>query len=410
MSWRDNFGRITLPDGRELIAGSFRGVAFRTTSAELTGGRRNVLNQYPQRDVPYSDDMGREARSYVVEAYLVGDDYLAQRDALQAALETAGPGELRHPRYGILTVALSGKFSFKESPDRGGYCSVSVTFVEDGPNTFPQASTNTVAQVESTANAADDAAAQAFEDEFDATGPSVLGQQAEAAVGADVAGTAAMAQQVAGTEALAGVLGLAGTLVAGLDVLVRAPGLLAAQLRGLGAALIDGLAWPLAALQSFDLVFLNNAQPLPAAFVASTLARSQANDVARGALNRRLAITNQARALTIVLGSGAVATREQALVLRAAVLRNLDTELETNAPPVLVARALAQLRVALVRDVAARAEMLQRSASYTPATVLPALVLAHRVYQDAGRADELVARNAIKHPAFVPAAALEVLR
>jgi prophage DNA circulation protein len=38
------------------------------------------------------------------------------------------------------------------------------------------------------------------------------------------------------------------------------------------------------------------------------------------------------------------------------------------------------------------------------------LVIAHRVYQDASRVDELVLRNGIRHPGFVPAVALEVLQ
>jgi prophage DNA circulation protein len=54
-------------------------------------------------------------------------------------------------------------------------------------------------------------------------------------------------------------------------------------------------------------------------------------------------------------------------------------------------------------------QLLARLGTYTPLTVLPALVLAHRIYQDATRADELVARNGISHPAFMPAVALEIL-
>jgi prophage DNA circulation protein len=40
---------------------------------------------------------------------------------------------------------------------------------------------------------------------------------------------------------------------------------------------------------------------------------------------------------------------------------------------------------------------------------LPALVVAHRVYGDATRADEIVSRNRVRHPGFVPGGiALEV--
>jgi prophage DNA circulation protein len=88
----------------------------------------------------------------------------------------------------------------------------------------------------------------------------------------------------------------------------------------------------------------------------------------------------------------------------------IDTELEVNDPPAEVAKTLSAMRTAVVRDVTARSEFLRSRSTYTPATMLPAVVLAHRIYQDATRADELAERNAVRHPAFVPARPLEVLR
>ena len=100
-TWRDEMGQLTLPNGRKMVAGSFRGVPFRTVDAEMRVGRRNVVNEYPQRDLPYVDDLGRRARRFVVEAYVIGDGYRAERDALIAAFEAKGSGELIHPRYGL---------------------------------------------------------------------------------------------------------------------------------------------------------------------------------------------------------------------------------------------------------------------------------------------------------------------
>jgi len=41
---------------------------------------------------------------------------------------------------------------------------------------------------------------------------------------------------------------------------------------------------------------------------------------------------------------------------------------------------------------------------------MPAIVLAYRLYGDAERADEIVARNRVRHPGFVPGGQpLEVL-
>ena len=63
------------------------------------------------------------------------------------------------------------------------------------------------------------------------------------------------------------------------------------------------------------------------------------------------------------------------------------------------------LRRAMVRDVTARGGTLARLQGYTPATTEPALVIAHRLYDDVAnvstRAREIVDRNRIAHPGFV---------
>jgi prophage DNA circulation protein len=410
MGWRDELTTITLPDGRKLVAGSFRGVPFRTTGAELTGGRRNVLNEYPQRDMPYVDDLGRAARTYTVEAYLIGDDYLAQRHALQRALETAGPGELCHPRYGIVQVSLGGKYSFKESPERGGYCSVSVTFVQDGLNTFPAATRSTVEQVEAAANALDAAVQADFAERFAVTS-GLLEADATAGLTASLAVLQATAQRAASSPSMTGVLGLLDGLQRDLAGLLQDPLALVQDLRAVYALVLEGLARPLVALADLQAVFASNARSGAVGLAGSNRALSIANDAARADLQRSLALSNQARALAVAIGQPSlVATSAQAVLLRRALVAQMDAELETNAPSLAVARCLSTLRAAVVRDVATRSELLLTRASYTPRSVLPALVLAHRIYQDATRADELVQRNGVRHPAFVPVKALEVLR
>ncbi|OYZ03504.1 MAG: hypothetical protein B7Y42_00565 [Polaromonas sp. 28-63-22] len=411
MAWRNELNKITLPDGRELVAGSFRGVTFRTVGAEIKVGRRNVVNEYPQRDVPYVDDLGRRARRFVVECHVIGENYLVERDALIGAFEAKGPGELIHPRYGSRRVSVDGDVSVKESPEQGGMARISVTFVEDGDNTFPTAARNTVVQVEVAANALDEATEAAFADDFTVAGASVLATQALKGLTATAAALLQTARLVTSTAGLATLVGLVGGFTGNLTGLIRTPVILVQSLRSMYAQLVQALERPVSAFSEWQVVFAGNSRPAAVALAGSTRARSLANDTARADLQRRLALSNQARALTIALGSTAlVATADQALALRQALTGQIDAELELNDPPADVARALSALRAAVVRDVTARAELLQQRASYTPQAVLPALVLAHRVYQDATRSDELVARNAVVHPAFVPAATLEILR
>lgn len=411
MGWRDQMGRVTLPDGRVLVAGSFRGVPFRTVAAEIRVGRRNVVNEYPQRDLPYVDDLGRKARRFVVEAYVIGDNYRTERDALIEAFEGKGSGELNHPRYGLRKVSVDGDVSLKETPERGGEARITVTFVEDTSNTFPKAIENTVSKVEATTNATDEATEADFAKEFSVQGASVLATQAIKGLSSSTAGLLQTARQVTSVGGLAVIVGQVGGLTGNLAELIRTPVVLVQSLRSIYAQLVQEVQRPLSAFAELQWVFSSNSRPSAVALNGSTRARSLANATASADLQRRLSLTNQARVLAVALtDTDAVATSGQATALRDALVAQIDTELEANDPPPEVASALTNLRAAVVRDVAARSEFLLKRSSFTPQTVLPALVLAHRIYQDATRTDELVARNDVKHPAFVPARPLEVLR
>lgn len=411
MAWRDQLSHVTLPDGRVLVAGSFRGVPFRTVDADMKVGRRNVVNEYPQRDEAYVDDLGRRARRFVVEAYVIGPNYLAERDALVKAFETKGSGELIHPRYGLRKVSLDGEVSVKETPERGGMARISVTFVEDTSNTFPKAVENTVAQVERTANAADEATEAAFGKEFSVEGASVLSTQALKRMTATVGGLLQTARQVTSVGGLGTIVGQVGRLTSNLAQLIRTPVVLVQSLRSIYAQLVQEVQRPVSAFSELQSVFSANTRSPAVALSGSTRARSLANDTAQADLQRRLSLSNQARMLTVALSStDALATASQATALRDALVAQIDIELEVNDPPAEVSKALTDLRVAVVRDVAERSELMLKRSVFTPQSVLPAVVLAHRIYQDATRADELVARNDVKHPAFVPAKPLEVLR
>ena len=71
MSWRE-----------ELIQATFRGVAFFVQGHEGEVGRRVQVHEFPLREKPWAEDMGRKARTFTLDAYVLGSDYMQQRDAL----------------------------------------------------------------------------------------------------------------------------------------------------------------------------------------------------------------------------------------------------------------------------------------------------------------------------------------
>lgn len=122
---------------RERIQkGTFRNVPFFIETHTLEGGRRAVLHEFPERDDPFTEDLGRRGRTYAVDCHIVGEDYFRQRDAMIRALERKGFGILIHPYLGRKEVQVTN-FSMTESIQEGRICKFSITFLERGRSINP---------------------------------------------------------------------------------------------------------------------------------------------------------------------------------------------------------------------------------------------------------------------------------
>lgn len=412
MAWREELHQTSFSRGGRSVqapGASFRGVPFHTVDADLGVGRRSVVHEFPQRDEPYVEDLGRRARTFTVEGYVIGDNYLAERNALWEALEVEGPGELIHPRWGVLWVSVQDQARIKESPREGGIARFSITFIEAGRNVLPNNLPDTTQQVDAACQAVDDAAGDAYCAEANVEGPQVLADTQAQSFAKDLQGLLKTVRQVTSTEDLADLVRDIDGVSSSLTGLVRTPVNLVQSLQGLHQQLVGIVNRPLSALAEFRMVFGSNQRSGSNAPAGTTRSRVTVNDNARADLQRRTALAQQARMLTVAIADEEVQTSDQAVALRDALLVQIDMELEGTDPDVATAQALISLRLAVTRDVAARAELLQQRSTISVQAVVPALVLAHRVYQDATRADELATRNAVRNPAFVPAGNVEVL-
>ena len=124
MAWRDR-----------LLPASFRGVRFEVQAHENAGGRRLQTHEYPGREEPHTEDLGRRVREFSVEAYIVGDDYMERRDALLDACEKPGPGTLIHPYRGERQVACA-RYRLSERLSEGRMCRIALELVEAGRNRY----------------------------------------------------------------------------------------------------------------------------------------------------------------------------------------------------------------------------------------------------------------------------------
>ncbi|MEE8218971.1 MAG: DNA circularization N-terminal domain-containing protein [Vicinamibacteria bacterium] len=120
-----------------LRKASFRGIPFFTRRNDLEVGRRQDVHEYNDRDDPHTQDLGRRARRYRIEAFVVGPNYDLQRDALIRALEKGGPGQLVTERFGTKRVSiLRGRI--QEESTEGRWSLISIDAVESGINLQPR--------------------------------------------------------------------------------------------------------------------------------------------------------------------------------------------------------------------------------------------------------------------------------
>lgn len=431
MTWRDDYR-----------PGTFRGAPFHLKNSTRTGGRRTVLDEYPQRDVPSTQDMGRKARQFNLVMTVIGPDYMAQRDLLIEALESWGPGTLMHPFYGELDVVVLGDYSIEESTEQGGLARITQNFAEAGETPRPEGHELPGAAVNAAADQVQAEALEEFEAEWGLLdkagfvmdeGLSMLGE-ATAFVGEAYAYAEGLATGAVGmmqdasrwVMSAGGLLNGAGSfntlfnrVTGSFQRLILSPGNLAFSLLGLVRGITGGTG-PFGAFKALTSLFNFGSKAKPvrsSGYVTPARAQQAARQAAVYRLIERVAVAEAARLATgrpvdsegKVLPGLTYENRDQAVDVRDQIVAELDRQ-QLEASPARYA-ALAKLTAALVSDMNRRSAALLPLARYQPKTTLPALLIAHQLYGDARRADEIVARNRIAHPGFVQGGqTLEVLK
>lgn len=386
MSWRD-----------EMRPGSFRDVKFQARSADGEVGRRIVLHEYPDRDLGYPEDLGGKTQPFILELIVVGPDYMSVRDRLIEALNTSGPGILVHPWRGELKVSVLRARGPRESNRQGGMASFVVTFVEAGDNRQPTEQSVTERDLKDQADASRKHAQNDFAAAFDVTGPEYLAASARSILQQAADRFDQLSRQIAapGQQAAELVADVA-AFTTELTSLLHAPGDLAVRLLGLAQDLGNLADKPLGAIEIYRLLFGFGDDDPAVSQITATRKQQATNQAAVASLVRQVALIEAIEKSA----DHAYQSSDQAISLRDLLLEQLDRETETADDALYF--ELTELRVALVRDIAARGQQLPRLIQYTPLATQPAILLAYRLYGDPERAAEVVERNRLAHPGFVP--------
>ena len=331
------------------------------------------------------------------------ENYFSARDNLEKAFEQAGSGELVHPWRGSMTVAITDCRP-SESIDQGGRQSWSVTFTQTGKNIAPNIRPDTVAIVDAAADNAIAAAENDFSETFAVDGlPEFVEADALTQIKTVLDTTLATVRgMLPDMTILPAFISNASSILTKATQLMRLPSNLATEISGQIAGILGLGQSPLAAFNALKSLFGFTHK----AGTRTTAARIQLD-------NNRQAVANITRRTAIIEAARSSAninfdSRQQAVQARDAVVEAIESEQLSASDNVF--NALADLRAAVVADVSTRAADLPELITYTPKATLPAVILAYRIYGDANKDADIIARNHIAHPGFVRGGqAIEIL-
>lgn len=406
---------------------TLRGLSFYVPGGTTEGGRRWITHEFPGRDDPWHEDLGQVTRALDIEGVLIGDDLDQQVEEFQEALDAPGTASFSHPWFGLVEVAiLKGRITRSEQERR--VARVSLRLQRAGERPAPLLAADGLADVLGRVASV----AQQLQ-----RGLSRLSQL----VGLPRLLIGALRNQVLNTSArLSGAyaslsspwalslrepvaVSSARALAALDDAALSDPSALGpiyrAVPRGLSLLAVPqevgeveplrGL-WPSGRAEAQPVLLALLALAVPPAPPPSFAASLSPWDAALQAA----AATEAARVLVYM----PFTARPDAIAARDAVAAALDVAADALALAGLdeAWAALLGLRAAIITDTSARAARLPALRQVVLPATLPATLAAYRLDGDAldtvfGRAAELVARNRVRHPLFVPGGvALEVLR
>ncbi len=432
MSWRD-----------KRLDASFRGVPFEALTDSQPAGQRTQVHEYPQRDKPLVEALGKRTREIKLVGFVAGDDCLEKRDRLLEAVETPGSGELIHPWFGSLTVSCT---DCNCSHDRKaqGVVRFELTFVEgEAEPTFPVAGTDAATLLNASA---DDLQASALDRFTEALDSIDLSQVNLDAVLTPVGQVIDVVQDVYGTVA-----GVLSTAQGAVNAVIAGPAAFASSVfgliggvgstfggfysRALGVMSLFGLADRADGLKrmggtllpagSTNRVFVSAVRSLVQDAVAVDAVRGVAllpSVTAAGSRAGQVSVDGM-RHKGVPVDSGSfgqvvdaltgidrvqLPVADDVLQVRDDISESLWALAEQS--PASHYEVIAQSRVAANRHLTAVARQGDILTTYRNPAPAPALVLAYRQFGDAARVGDIVSRNTIRHPGFVPATELMVPR
>lgn len=393
MSFKDN-----------LRPGSFRGVSFFIDTSALTTGRRAVQHEYPNRDLPFTEDLGRIPENFEIEGHVLGDNYFEAKENLLRVFTQEGSGELIHPFWGSRFVQV-GQITISESNLEGAIAKFSAKFYESGDSRFPKGANDKGALLGASADDSISAAQADFVEDFSITGlPAFAVDSARAAVEFasdtfnDITKLGATIADAATELAFK-----TRSLVAEVNDLLQAPNLLAERLLDSFALLEESFQFAEDQADAFSGFFNFGEDDV----TGDTPVRDQErkNKNAFNNFMRRVAAVKAANSAA----SGEYLSFEDALAKREEISAVLEAQLALD-DGTEVFQSLADVNAKLIDALPDVDADLPNLKEVTTEDDSNSLLLSYDLFESLDNEDDLIQRNGIRNPAVIAAGTrLEVI-
>lgn len=387
----------------ELKQASFRGIPFFVQSGDMPFGRRKVSHEYPFRDTNFSEDIGKKARAFSINAYVMGDDYLDQMDRLVSAIED-------NKEAGTLILPTMGSMLVNPGPCRrmfdnqtGGLEYLELNFEQAGQRIYPEAGLTSASKVKQTAQSTREALVAVFSGAFNARSKVQYIPDDAAMVNTSFIETVQGLLQGATPTSLG-----MGNITAALQPLIaNGPEYLqtaatwAGQVQGVITSIRDGFANPHQAYNVNRGLIGFGGGFTPVVQLTSNRVTQKTNRDAQTSLVRSQALTAMAESASDIAFpsyNDAVAVRDRlAAAIEAEILTLGDTDYDN------AIIALDAIRADMVSDITARSATLRRVKTIQRNETMPAVVLAYELFGNTEQEADIIARNKIIRPNSVPA-------
>ena len=366
---------------------SFRGVPFIIDTSSFVGGRRIVDHEYPQRDIPYSEDLGRSIRKFDVSGILLGETYLEQRDNLVIACEQEGAAELLHPYYGRMTVKCKS-FEITDTRRETRLCRFTISLVETGELIFTQ-SKDTVEAINTSVTLALEDSRTWFTEAYRAVRKPLVFLEGITATMFDVLDSIDKGKQLANMDAAyfreieTAELQIAAIINSGEDVYDT----------------IESLT-TFGILEDYDSTLLKKAfkglQENSMNVSASTAITSDDTD------NITL-VTQKVAVITMcsIIGKIEYTSTEEAESYQSIIVDKIDDLIDSITDDQ-VLQDFRDLRRVIVEHIENRSLTLPQLTTFTGSQALPVIVISNMLYGNVDQEQDIIDRNRIFHPGFAP--------